>query len=919
MTLRHWLAALGMGRIEIRRSTRAGRLRRRRSAFGNAPACFERLEDRTLPTVYVVNGFADTIDARDGVVSLREAITAANTNAASGNAAAGSVDGDMITFSLNTLQRLQLNGALGQYEITDDLVIDGSSNPTRIALSGEQGARVFRVNAGAGPGSEHRVEFRSFNIVAGTGSGAGGNGGGAIVVQSGSDLTLRDVSISGSTTNRGGGILNEGTLSLILSTVAGCTAGTGGGIYNTGTLSLFASQILQNSTSGGSLGGGGIANDGGDVTISGNSLIENNRSIAGGGIFTIGGRVRMSGGAILHNSARFSGGGVEAAATDLFDVQHQNLPSVPYDVRLVGVNLGYNIAGPNVSGAVVPGDGGGLHARGPGMVIVNGGTVVGNLASREGGGLWNSARATMIVTGATLFGNMASRGFDDGITVNAGGGIFNSGGTLTASNVRIDSNQAASFGARQGRGGGIASEGVARLTSAVVIRNIAGLGGAIYNAAPASLPTSSFDVVNGQFELNIARESGAVIASAGRLTVTRSSMFQNAALGDLEGQGGGGIFNDSGAAEVRATLIRGCVAQGVAGSGGAILNGVNGRLAVIDSTIDSNRATRAGGGIEDYAGAAADPGNTLFVAGVFLRSNAAGIGLPVPANPGDGGAIHGTGAGEITLFRDVITNNQAANDGGAVWLDDAGTLRVDQTTLSGNQSSGDGAGLFLRGSAVIRTSLVALGTAGGDGGGIWANNSLQLVNSTVGENRAAGSGGGVFVNGDAATTTPVVIGNATIARNRADSDGAGGGTGGGIFVAAAEDVTLHNTVVALNLVGADPAPGRSDFVGIANPVSSFNFIGDGTGSNFVNGVNANQVGSAAAPIDPQLSSLGNFGGPTRLYQPTSLSSPLVDQGKDVLLTGVDQRLSHRPFSWAIARPPGGDGSDIGAFEARFEA
>ena len=50
-------------------------------------------------TPYVVDSLGDTV-AEDGLVTLREAIQAANTNAIVGDAHAGSVDEtDVITFS----------------------------------------------------------------------------------------------------------------------------------------------------------------------------------------------------------------------------------------------------------------------------------------------------------------------------------------------------------------------------------------------------------------------------------------------------------------------------------------------------------------------------------------------------------------------------------------------------------------------------------------------------------------------------------------------------------------------------------------------------------------------------------------------------------------------------------------------------
>ena len=59
----------------------------------------ERMEARALLATIVVTGTGDTI-ANDGVVTLREAITAANTNAASGDAPAGAPGLDRIEFNI---------------------------------------------------------------------------------------------------------------------------------------------------------------------------------------------------------------------------------------------------------------------------------------------------------------------------------------------------------------------------------------------------------------------------------------------------------------------------------------------------------------------------------------------------------------------------------------------------------------------------------------------------------------------------------------------------------------------------------------------------------------------------------------------------------------------------------------------------
>src|SRR5262245_9608840 len=59
----------------------------------------EPLENRSLLATLVVTGTGDTI-AADGIVTLREALTAASTNLASGDAAAGDAGLDIINFNI---------------------------------------------------------------------------------------------------------------------------------------------------------------------------------------------------------------------------------------------------------------------------------------------------------------------------------------------------------------------------------------------------------------------------------------------------------------------------------------------------------------------------------------------------------------------------------------------------------------------------------------------------------------------------------------------------------------------------------------------------------------------------------------------------------------------------------------------------
>jgi hypothetical protein len=150
------------------------------------------------------------------------------------------------------------------------------------------------------------------------------------------------------------------------------------------------------------------------------------------------------------------------------------------------------------------------------------------------------------------------------------------------------------------------------------------------------------------------------------------------------------------------------------------------------------------------------------------------------------------------------------------------------------------------------------------------------------------------MNDDSNTT--VVVRNTLIASNQTD-----------VYDATTENGLTANGQIANNDVLGPAVAG--DFTS-----QGFNLIGvadDSTG--FVNGTNADQVGSAVAPIDPLLGPLQLNGGPT----PTLAllpGSPAIDQGK-CFGVRIDQRGRARPYkNPRIPNAPGGDGSDIGAYE-----
>ena len=87
-------------------------------------------------STFIVNTLTDTIDASDGKLSLREAVTQANATAAA----------DTILFAAG-LEGKTLVLTSGSLILSRDTVIDGDQNNdgTRITLSGNDSSRIFEI------------------------------------------------------------------------------------------------------------------------------------------------------------------------------------------------------------------------------------------------------------------------------------------------------------------------------------------------------------------------------------------------------------------------------------------------------------------------------------------------------------------------------------------------------------------------------------------------------------------------------------------------------------------------------------------------------------------------------------------------------------------------------------------------------
>jgi hypothetical protein len=220
--------------------------------------------------------------------------------------------------------------------------------------------------------------------------------------------------------------------------------------------------------------------------------------------------------------------------------------------------------------------GGGVYndgSAGNSTLTVFDSTVSSNFAS-AGGGIFNDAAnsgtATLSLTNSTVNTNTAAyNGFPTG--GGAGGGIYNSGGTLMISNSVVTNNHAGvSDPFALGYGGGIINDGTVAITNSTI-------------------------------SSNQAYQSGGGIDNAGTLTITSSTVSGNRADGGHDGQ----PWGDGGGISGEVTFTNSTLSGNYASRSGGALDGGG---AITNSTVSNN-----GGGISVTG--TLEIGNTILKAG----------------------------------------------------------------------------------------------------------------------------------------------------------------------------------------------------------------------------------------------------------------------------------------------------------------
>ena len=796
-------------------------------------------------------------------ISLREAIV-------------HSQDGSKVSFD-NSLKNKTILLTRGELNIDKNLTIQGFDNG-QVTVDGNNKSRVFNINNNLDKFADVTIENLTI-----TGGNAGNQDGGGILNTE--KLTINNSIITDNSTNGvGGGISsdlgntddkNSATI-INNSVISNNSAGEGAGIYHDASITVndYPFSLFLNATS-----------------VTGNFSND-----SGGGIDNNDGRIKIDDSTIDQNTAVDRGGGIISSST----------------VEAVDSTISNNQAD----------YGGGIRINGfdGGGIFVNS-TISGNTAKMSGGGIsFASTYGSQSVTNSTITNNSASEG--GGIS-QGGEGRINITSSIIADNV--DNNDA--------NGAGIISGG----------NNLIGNG----NGAPDFVNLFNGDLV-GTANKPIDPQLGELQDNGGN-TFTHGLLPESMAINtgsnpeklttDQRGEGFERVLFDApdiGAFEADTDSIYdlpflppeptsrivttlddeddGDLSVDDISLREAILESNPGDTIVFDSSLSGGKITL-----------------TLGELTVDKSLNINGLGADKLTIDADNksrvfNVDNGSDANlDVTIAKLTISGGNAAEEGGG-GINNHENLTVNKSIISDNAaSSGGGVSTNNYATTTVNDSTVSNNSSANGGGGVSNYDSTTTINnSTISDNSTEGIGGGISSSSFEFSST--IVNNSTISGNTAKS--VGGGIGEfGINLEVTNSTITDNTAqnnsnffedngsgvysFALTRITSSIIAGNSendDFASDGNITSGGNnLIGNGDGTVFINGIKQDLVGTADAPVAPQLEELKDNGGLTFTHAllPDSLA---INAGSNPKKLTTDQRGAG--FERTLFDAP-----DIGAFEA----
>lgn len=691
--------------------------------------------------------------------------------------------------------------------------------------------------------------------------------------------------------------ITDGTVSINNLTVAnGYDAAQAGGIYHGGTALTLSGVVVTNSSS---PQGGGLQNDT-TMTIV-NSTISNNSSDGyAAGMLNVG-TMTISGSTVSGNQSVNEGGGI--ANTGSLTVSDSTFAN---NSAGLGNAISQNGTSLSVTRSTFTGNltGSAIYIDTSGASNISNSTFFNNLETAV------ESYSAFTLTNCTITGNRSDSG---AIAVGGGSatlvnnivaGNTNSAGT-SQSDIQLyggSVNTAASFNNLIGTGGaGGLTNGTNGNQTSVPLANVRLLPLGNYGGAVQTMPIRTNSPAR-----NAGRNTGAPTTDArgysrpqgvtdiGAFEIQTNSVVTNTA------NSGTGSLRDTVAAVPANEIVQFetplfySSAQTISLSGGQIAIGKNLTIYGTGANLLNVRNTAAASGTSRVF--LINSGFTVSLTGMTVSGGNI-TGTSGGASGGDGGGIYNDG-GNLTLNGVVVDGNAATYRAGGI--------------------GGANGSLTILNSAVINSVLNT--TVNGGAGGVYTvNQTVVLSNSTFSGNRVTGgisfNVGGVALVGPANNST---VTSCTIANNSTDGNNSTGGLSNGNGT-----TTVRNSIIASNVNNAVSRDISGSFVS-----AGYNLIGNrGTSTDFTQPTD--QTGTSelfenadgknlapAAVLDPKLLTLSNNGGTVPTHALNG-ASPAIDKGNSFGLT-TDARGVTRPVDLSnFPNAAGGDGADIGAFEAQL--
>lgn len=398
----------------------------------------------------------------DGDCSLREAVQAANTNAAVDACEAGAAGADTIvlpdnTYALTLVAAPEDANASGDLDITESIVFQGTSTAGTI-LDGNGTGRILHVVAAA--------DVTASNLTLTNGSDPAG--GSALLTTFTGTVTLTDLLVDTNVVTATGAVTVQSAgpsvLEIAGSTFSNNTAPAGAtgtaltAIIGLGSATIADSSFEDNAALAGS-GGAFLLQGGGNVPFTlDNVIVRRNEittpGVGGGGLISSSGNITLTGITLEDNSA------IQGAGLFL---QSGGAAVITID--------GGTISG-NENPHPAPGTGGGLQITSNGAFLRN--LTIDNNFNGIGGGVF--ATGNLSIENSTLSNNTA------GVLIappppTQGGGLFATG-ILTLENVTFSGNEATGTSS-QGGAMMLAAGPGSTATNVTIVDNSAPAGSAL--------------------------------------------------------------------------------------------------------------------------------------------------------------------------------------------------------------------------------------------------------------------------------------------------------------------------------------------------------------------------------------------------------------------------------------------------------